>query len=282
MLGETRYHQQATGAKAGYWVVCNAKNACRLGGEHIDRQAADFINTQTDAKAREAAKAADEATIAAIKAELAEIDANATTGLTLPDGVSVNTVSTLEYSYEALSEEAKEAAYENWLTTHYFDAEIDAITNTLLEDEGSRIEGFTPRAIIGLDIDGYASVSFQGQFNFTPEEADALIAELSEEDLEELEVYAGYESTEDVKDALVRSGVSFVYPKRYTEGVYTNTVDFSDSELVDTETFQNKIKEQADKYLDVANAEYDYAISKEYFEEFVADNETFSETGEIN
>ena len=54
MLGEARYHLQATGKKAGYWVVCKAEQQCRLGGEHIDRQAADFINQLTESKAANA------------------------------------------------------------------------------------------------------------------------------------------------------------------------------------------------------------------------------------
>lgn len=271
-----KFHQQASGAKAGYWVVCNAEQACRLNGQHVDALTAEVLN-----KVISDHKVTDEMDVDQLKAELAYLDAQtAELYPDLPAGVSIKTVSTLEYAYDALSDDAKDAAFENWLTTHDFDNEIDNIRDNLKEIEDARIPGFTPQAIIGIDLNGKPMVEFQGEFTFTPDEADALIAELSEEDLEELEVYAGWENKEQIKDALVRQGVAFVYPKRYTEGVYTNTVDFSDSELVDTETFQKKIAEQAAKYSEVAGDEWDYATSKIYFEEVIADYEGgFDENG---
>lgn len=43
-MSENKYHQQASGAKAGQWVICTAKTQCRLGGEHISREEADAAN----------------------------------------------------------------------------------------------------------------------------------------------------------------------------------------------------------------------------------------------
>lgn len=49
-MSELKYHQQATGSKAGYWVVCTAQQQCRLGGEHITPGEATFRNAEQYAR----------------------------------------------------------------------------------------------------------------------------------------------------------------------------------------------------------------------------------------
>ena len=277
MLGEARYHLQATGKKAGHWVLCNAKQACRLGGEHIDRQAADFINRLTDS--RNAAASIEN--IDDLKGELAALDA-ATEHLydasNLPEGVSVNTVSTLEYTYDALDENAKNKAYDNWLANQTFEYESEAIREYLMENENN--EGFTPENVNVFDEYGWQA-EFDGNIKFSEEEAAEIVKNLDDEEVEDLEVYSGFETREDIYNSLVKDGVDIVYPARWnSDGLFTSAGRSTDYYLAESPILKAKLATQAARYKSRASVEMEHYQSKDYFEESVRANEvSFDEYG---
>jgi hypothetical protein len=269
-----KYHQQATGKNAGKWVPCTAKKQCRLGGDHIDQQAALFINQILKSRANEI----DEDTIDldTLKEELAILDAR-TKELypDVPEGVTIHTHSELRFDYKALSDEAKEKAYEHWLENTDFSYEYEVIRDVVKEDETDIL--FEVEEVY-VDDDG--NVKYDGIMRFTPEEAVNIVKELDDEEVEDLQAFAGFESREDIYEYVRWNGINVNYPSKYKDGVYTTANSLEYFYITETPTFKNKLKAQADRYKKRAVKELGWYKSQQYFSELAEANEwDFNENG---
>ena len=242
------YHQQATGKNAGKWVPCTAKQKCRLGGLHVNSTSAKELNT---------------------------IIRN------LPEGVTLKTESTLEYSFKALPEDAKNYAYNEWLKNKNFTEELKQIEEFLKTNE--TIDDFTATNV-KIYQDYNIEVNFQGRMLLQPSEAQEAVQSLSDEDIENISIFSNINTRKDIYDMLINEGIDVSFPSPVEDS--WNVEDYSSNPIYvtisETNIVKQKIGEQAKIFKTRANIDYDYYRSMERFKEEVETNEYyFNDKGEI-